>query len=75
MDIINIHLPIFHNKFLKKCIAAGGEKNKINEIFGIGKAVQTWWTGHSVICVDPPPRSKVPNSFESSLLRPPDNKQ
>lgn len=54
---------------------AGGEKNKINEIFGIGKAVQTWWTGHSVICVDPPPRSKVPNSFESSLLRPPDNKQ
>ena len=35
MDIINIHLPIFHNKFLKKCIAAGGEKNKINEIFGM----------------------------------------
>ena len=52
----------------------GEEQNKW-DLWHVGKAVQTWWTGHSVICVDPPPRSKVPNSFESSLLRPPDNKQ
>ena len=31
--------------------------------------VFTWSTGLRVICVDPPPRSKVPNKFELSLVR------